>query len=41
VGEWRFERLEHVRVRESFDCGKPSLNDFLHWLSIKAFTAKA
>jgi GNAT superfamily N-acetyltransferase len=32
VGEWRIERLDHRHVREGFDCGKPSLNDFLHAL---------
>jgi len=32
VGEWRLERLDHGHVREGFDCGKPSLNDFLHAL---------
>jgi GNAT superfamily N-acetyltransferase len=29
VGEWRIERLDHGHVRKDFDCGKPSLNDFL------------
>jgi GNAT superfamily N-acetyltransferase len=29
VGEWRIERLAPGHVREGFDCGKPSLNDFL------------
>jgi GNAT superfamily N-acetyltransferase len=33
VGEWRIERLDHGHVREGFDCGKPSLNDFLHALA--------
>jgi predicted N-acetyltransferase YhbS len=32
VGEWRIERLDHGHMREGFDCGKPSLNDFLHGL---------
>ena len=32
MGEWRLERLDHGHVREAFDCGKPSLNDFLHTL---------
>jgi hypothetical protein len=32
VREWRIERLDHGHVREGFDCGKPSLNDFLHVL---------
>jgi GNAT superfamily N-acetyltransferase len=32
VGEWRIDRLDHGHVREGFDCGKPSLNDFLHGL---------
>jgi predicted N-acetyltransferase YhbS len=32
VGEWRIERLDHGHVREAFNCGKPSLNDFLHSL---------
>jgi len=32
VGEWRIERLDRGHVREGFDCGKPSLNDFLHAL---------
>jgi GNAT superfamily N-acetyltransferase len=32
VGEWRIEQLDHGHVREGFDCGKPSLNDFLHAL---------
>ena len=32
MGEWRVERRERVNVREGFDCGKPSLNDFLHAL---------
>ena len=29
MGEWRIERLGPDDVREGFDCGKPSLNDFL------------
>jgi GNAT superfamily N-acetyltransferase len=29
VSEWRIERLDRRHVREGFDCGKPSLNDFL------------
>ena len=32
MGEWRIERLDRGHVREGFDCGKPSLNDFLHTL---------
>jgi GNAT superfamily N-acetyltransferase len=32
VGEWRIERLGRGHVREGFDCGKPSLNDFLRAL---------
>jgi GNAT superfamily N-acetyltransferase len=32
VGEWRVERLDHGHQREGFDCGKCSLNDFLHAL---------
>jgi GNAT superfamily N-acetyltransferase len=32
VGDWRIERLDRRHVREGFDCGKPSLNDFLHVL---------
>ncbi len=32
MGEWRIERLDHGHEREGFDCGKPSLNDFLHSL---------
>jgi predicted N-acetyltransferase YhbS len=32
VGEWRIERLDRGHVRAGFDCGKPSLNDFLHGL---------
>ena len=32
MGEWRIERLGPDHVREGFDCGKPSLNDFLHAL---------
>ena len=32
MGEWRIERLDRGHVREGFDCGKPSLNDFLHAL---------
>jgi GNAT superfamily N-acetyltransferase len=32
VGEWRIERLDHGQVREGFDCGKSSLNDFLQAL---------
>jgi predicted GNAT family N-acyltransferase len=30
VVEWRIERLDRGHVREGFDCGKPSLDDFLH-----------
>ncbi len=29
MGEWRIERFDRGHVREGFDCGKPSLNDFL------------
>ncbi|MFI5453880.1 MAG: hypothetical protein ACHRXM_00345 [Isosphaerales bacterium] len=32
MSERRIERLDHGHVREGFDCGKPSLNDFLHAL---------
>jgi GNAT superfamily N-acetyltransferase len=32
VDEWRIERLDRGHVRAGFDCGKPSLNDFLHAL---------
>jgi GNAT superfamily N-acetyltransferase len=32
VGEWRIERLDRERMREGFDCGKTSLNDFLRAL---------
>ena len=32
MGEWRIERLDRVHLREGFDCGKPSLNDFLRAL---------
>jgi divalent metal cation (Fe/Co/Zn/Cd) transporter len=32
VVEWRIERLESAHVRQGFDCGKPSLNGFLHAL---------
>ena len=32
MDEWRIERLDRGHVREGFDCGKPSLNDFLHGL---------
>jgi GNAT superfamily N-acetyltransferase len=32
VGEWRIERLDRAHVREGFDCGKPSLDDFLRAL---------
>jgi GNAT superfamily N-acetyltransferase len=31
VDEWRIERLDR-HVREGFDCGKSSLNEFLHVL---------
>ena len=34
VGEWRVEQLDRY-VREGFDCGKPSLNDFLHLLVLR------
>jgi GNAT superfamily N-acetyltransferase len=29
VAEWLIERFDRGHVREGFDCGKPSLNDFL------------
>jgi GNAT superfamily N-acetyltransferase len=29
VAEWRIERFDRGHVRAGFDCGKPSLNDFL------------
>ena len=32
MDEWRIERLDRGHMREGFDCGKPSLNDFLHGL---------
>ncbi len=32
MGEWRIEQLGHGHARDGFDCGKPSLNDFLHAL---------
>ena len=32
MGEWRIERLDRGHVREGFDCGKASLNDFIHVL---------
>jgi GNAT superfamily N-acetyltransferase len=32
VGDWRIERLDRAHVREGFDCGKPSLNDFFYSL---------
>ena len=32
VDDCRIERLERGHVREGFDCGKSSLNDFLHGL---------
>jgi GNAT superfamily N-acetyltransferase len=32
VAEWRIERLDRGHVREGFNCGKPSLDDFLHSL---------
>ena len=32
VGEWRIERLDHGHLRDGFDCGTPSLDDFLHAL---------
>lgn len=32
MSEWRIEQLDRRHVREGFDCGKPSLNDFLHTL---------
>ena len=30
--EWRIERLDHGHLKDRFDCGKPSLNDFLQTL---------
>jgi GNAT superfamily N-acetyltransferase len=32
VAEWRIERLDRDHVREGFDCGKPSLDEFLRTL---------
>ncbi len=32
MDEWRIERLDRRHVREGFDCGKASLNDFIHAL---------
>ncbi len=32
MDKWRIERLDPGHVREGFDCGKSSLNDFLHRL---------
>ncbi len=32
MADWRIERFDRGHVREGFDCGKPSLNDFLHSL---------
>ncbi len=32
MGKWRIEQLGHGHVRDGFDCGKPSLNDFLRTL---------
>ncbi len=32
MDEWRIEQLDRRHVREIFDCGKPSLNDFVHSL---------
>jgi GNAT superfamily N-acetyltransferase len=32
VAEWRIERLDRGHLRQGFDCGNPSLNDFLHVL---------
>ncbi len=32
MAEWQIERLDRGHVREGFDCGKPSLDDFLHSL---------
>lgn len=32
MSEWRIERLDYRHVWEGFDCGKPSLNDFLQAL---------
>ena len=29
MAEWRIERFDRGHVRAGFDCGKPSLNDFL------------
>jgi hypothetical protein len=33
VDEWRIERLDEGHVRGQFDCGKPSLNAFIHSLA--------
>jgi hypothetical protein len=35
VGDWRIERLDPGHVRDGFDCGKPSLNDFVRALVSK------
>jgi len=32
VGEWRIEWLARDHLREGFDCGKPSLNEFVRAL---------
>jgi predicted N-acetyltransferase YhbS len=32
VVEWRIERLRSEHVRQGFNCGKPSLNDFIRLL---------
>jgi hypothetical protein len=32
MDDWRIERLARARVRGRFDCGQPSLNDFLRSL---------
>jgi CelD/BcsL family acetyltransferase involved in cellulose biosynthesis len=32
MDDWRIERLERTHVRDQFDCGKPSLDDFLRTL---------
>ncbi len=32
MGDWRIEQFDRGHVREGFDCGKPSLNDFLRSL---------
>ncbi len=32
MGDWRIERLDRGHLREGYDCGKRSLNDFLRTL---------